>query len=386
VKEISEVADVDKRYCLTPDEIGLINPNTGTCPLFRNHRDAQITKAIYGRAPILLSDDDIAINRWGISFYRMFDMANDSQLFVSFDAAQDHPCKSEAVLVRVYEGKMFHQFNHRFASASAAETGQKLRGASDGSELAELQDPHFTPTSRYLVHATDLPKWSISQNGILAFRRVGGVVANVRTMVSSVLPRTGCGDSVFIVTTSDEIQKLLLCATFNSFAFDYVLRNKMSGINLSYFIIKQLPVPPPAIYAESCAWGGQPTTSLCDWLLPRMLELTYTAWDLEPFARDCNWTSPPFRWDDERRFLLRCELDAAFFHLYGLDREDAAYIMDTFPIVKRKDEEKHGTYRTKDTILEIYDAMQTAIETGKPYQTRLDPPPADPRCCHPAKV
>jgi hypothetical protein len=57
--------------------------------------------------------------------------------------------------------------------------------------------------------------------------------------------------------------------------------------------------------------------------------------------------------------------------------------MDTFPIVKRKDEEKHGEYRTKRIILEIYDEMAEAMRTGIPYKTRLDPPPADPRCCHP---
>ena len=138
--------------------------------------------------------------------------------------------------------------------------------------------------------------------------------------------------------------------------------------------------------------------------LPRLLELTYTAWDLEAFALDCGYDGPPFRWDEERRFLLRCELDAAYFHLYlgaaeawGADnpelremfptpRDAVDYIMETFPIVKRKDiartESKDdegnvipGTYITKDTILAIYDQMQQAIETGQPYQTRLNPPP-----------
>lgn len=147
-------------------------------------------------------------------------------------------------------------------------------------------------------------------------------------------------------------------------------------------------------------------------LLPSILELTHTAWDLQPFAQDCGFDGPPFRWDEDRRFLLRCELDAAFFHLYlpanaddtwkknenesvaefaalcatfPTPREAVDYIMDTFPIVKRKDEAKYGEYRTKRTILEIYDAMQHAITTGQPYQTRLDPPPADRRCCHPEK-
>ena len=117
--------------------------------------------------------------------------------------------------------------------------------------------------------------------------------------------------------------------------------------------------------------------------------------------------------DEERRFLLRCELDAAFFHLYlpseadgdwrrveGETAEDLAglkmhfptprdavdYIMETFPIVRRKDEEKFdGDYRTKRVILEIYDALAEAIRSGRPYQTCLNPPPADPRCCHPPK-
>ena len=83
------------------------------------------------------------------------------------------------------------------------------------------------------------------------------------------------------------------------------------------------------------------------------------------------WPGPPFRWDEERRFLLRCELDAV------------ASIMDTFPSVRRKDEAQFdGDYRTRRVILDIYDALAESIRTGQPYQTRLDPPPADPRCCH----
>jgi SOS-response transcriptional repressor LexA len=113
------------------------------------------------------------------------------------------------------------------------------------------------------------------------------------------------------------------------------------------------------------------------------LELTYTAWDLAPFARDLGWDGSPFRWDEERRFLLRCEIDAAFFHLYGIAREDAEYILETFPIVRRNDERAHGEYRTKRLILEIYDALAEAERSGSPYRTRLDPPPADPAAAHP---
>jgi hypothetical protein len=141
--------------------------------------------------------------------------------------------------------------------------------------------------------------------------------------------------------------------------------------------------------------------------------LTVVSYSLLPFARDLGFSGPPFSWNEERRFLLRCELDAAFFHLYLLadakgdwqlergetradlerlmasfprPRDAADYIMETFPIVKRKDQERfNGDYRTKRLILEMYDAMAEAIRTGQLYQTRLDPPPGDPRWWHPPR-
>ncbi|GAC1483859.1 MAG: hypothetical protein NVS2B12_38690 [Ktedonobacteraceae bacterium] len=153
---------------------------------------------------------------------------------------------------------------------------------------------------------------------------------------------------------------------------------------MNFFIFKQLPVFPPKYYQILCSWYN--TSTAGDWIYPRALELTYTAWDLEAFAKDCGYDGPPFRWDEERRFLLRCELDAAYFHLYGIARDDVDYIMETFPIVRRKDEKEHGEYRTKRVILEIYAELQRAIESGEPYQTRLDPPPADPAVAHPARI
>ena len=113
-------------------------------------------------------------------------------------------------------------------------------------------------------------------------------------------------------------------------------------------------------------------------------------------------TAPPFAWDEARRFEIRCELDAAFFHLYlpcdpsggwrraegetpeqlaalqkhfATPRTAVAFILDQFPIVRQKDEQAHGRYRTKERILEIYDAMLAAQRDGRPYQSRLEPPP-----------
>jgi hypothetical protein len=171
-----------------------------------------------------------------------------------------------------------------------------------------------------------------------------------------------------------------LYAVLCSFGLDYAARQKVGGTHLTYSLLKQLPVPPPSTFESVASWQHE---RLRHWLLPRVLELTYTAWDLEPFARDVGYTGSPFLWNPKRRTLLRAELDAAFFHLYGLSRDDTDYVMDTFPIVRKNDERAHGEYRTKRLILEIYDAMSEATRTGVPYETRLDPPPADARVAHP---
>ena len=173
-----------------------------------------------------------------------------------------------------------------------------------------------------------------------------------------------------------------------SFALDYALRQKIGGTHLTYGYLKQLPVIPPHTY----------TQSLLDFITPRVLELSYTAWDLQPFARDLDYQGAPFVWCEDRRFLMRCELDALYFHLYGIERDDVDYIMDTFPIVKRKDEAAHGEYRTKRIILEMFDQMADLpamlvpapkAEHGEieapdvsQWVTPLDPPPADPRAAH----
>lgn len=166
-----------------------------------------------------------------------------------------------------------------------------------------------------------------------------------------------------------------MTATLNSFALDYVARSAVGGSNLNFFILKQLPIPPPSAFSAQPLWTGG--DSIAAWVLPRILELTYTAVDMEGFANDLGYEGPPFIWDEERRFWLRAELDAAFFHLYGIIRDDVDYLMETFPIVKRKDIAAHGTYRTKEAILSIYDEMAELSESGGTFTTKLDPPPAN---------
>ena len=121
---------------------------------------------------------------------------------------------------------------------------------------------------------------------------------------------------------------------------------------MSLASLEQLPVIANDIY-ERC-FG--PSTAR-DLVRDHVLRLTYTAHDMAPFARDLGYDGPPFVWNQEERRHLRARLDALYFHLYGLSREDARYVLDTFPIVRKQDEAAFGRYRTRDLILAYMNAL-----------------------------
>ncbi|MYJ74311.1 MAG: hypothetical protein F4089_04070 [Gammaproteobacteria bacterium] len=175
-----------------------------------------------------------------------------------------------------------------------------------------------------------------------------------------------------ILPSADPKLVASLYANLSSIPFDYCARQKVGGIHLTYFTLRQLPVFAPSGVAKPAPWA--PSLKVQDWLLARVLELTYTAWDLAAFAQDCGDHEPPFVWDAERRLVLRCEIDAAFFLLYGISRDDAAHILDTFPVLKDSEERAHGEYRTKRLVLETYDALAAAAANGVAYGSPLESP------------
>lgn len=395
LESTQDLHDAERRFTLSAADIELLNPNTRTCPVFRTDRDTEITKAIYRRVPVLVREGPPEENPWGLSFLRMFDMANDSGLFRTREQLERDGWTLEGNLFRtdadrylpLYEAKMIHHFDHRFGTYEGQTEAQAKQG-----KLPEVTDdrhanPGYVVQPEYWVPAKEVDacladKWD--QGWLLGWRDICRST-DQRTVIASVIPRAAVGDK-FLLMLPEAEPRLVACllGSLTSFMFDYVGRQKVGGTSLKYFTMKQLAVLPPAAYTAPAAWS--PAISVSEWLLPRVVELAYTAWDLAEFARDCGYDGPPFRWDPERRFLLRSELDAAFFHLYGLARDDVSYIMDTFPIVRRTDEQRHGEYRTKRIILSVYDAMQTSIDTGQPYKTPLDPPPASPRASQPPRL
>jgi hypothetical protein len=396
LQALDELAEPGRRFLLTASDLALINPNTRTVPVFRTRRDADLTRTIYRAAPVLLNEHT-GENPWAVSFKQgLFNMTSDSDAFLTqkqleaegLKAVGNQYAGAQELYLPLYEAKMIRQYDHRHGTFEGIPQSSlfKMKAPTNEPSSDQLGDPCYQILPRYWVSLEDVEQavpeeWQ--HQWFIAFRNVIQPMTNARCALFTIVPRVGIGNSAPILMPDTDGPLPFLLGCVDSFVVDYVTRQSMGGSNLNFYIVKQLPVLPPPTSAQQCPWHASET--LRYWIAARVLELTYTSWDLHAFAQDCDYAGPPFRWDEERRFLLRSELDAAYFHLYCIERDDVDYIMETFPIVKRKDEAAHGEYRTKRVILEIYDEMQRAMETGEPYQTRLDPPPADPRVAHPAK-
>lgn len=383
---VAELRDTSRQYTLSVDDLALISPTSRTLPMFRTARDADITKSIYSRIPILSGSRSSDTPAWNVTLLTMFHMAGDSDLFQS--------CGGTETLA-LYEAKMFFHFDHRY--------GDYRDRAADSEDvrlpvvpLERLQQADYSPTPRYWVSASEVASklagksssaWHICWRDIC---RAG----DERTTVAAILPRVGVGHTAPMLATQEmkPLEMAFLYSILCSFVCDYVVRQKVGGIHLTFSVMNQLPILSPGIARNHCAWADIP---IGEWIASRVLELTYTAWDLASFAEDMRYRGAPFVYDPARRELLRAELDAAMFTLYGVSRDDVAHIMETFASydskgnlylgVKGKDLRKHGEFRTKRIILEVYDEMAEAARTGKPYQTRLSPPPADPSVAHPPR-
>ena len=360
--QVDQLSDPRRRFTLSPDDFRLINPNTLTCPVFRSARDAELTKKLYRAVPVLMKDAvtagegkgtrvlEPAVNPWGITFSTMFHMSNDSHLF-AYEPAPDR--------VPLYEAKLIHQFDHRWATYTSD-------GNSRDMTLDEKQDPDKLITPRYWVSKTEVQQrlrdkgWT--RGWLMGWRR-NARATDERTTIATVMPLSGQGDSVFLWATSAQTsaaESALLLANLCTLVFDFVARQKVGGVNFSFYYFKQLPALAPSSYERADK----------DFIIPRILELSYTAHDLADWAQDLGHDGPPFTFDPDRRSILRAELDAYYARLYGLTRDELRYILDptdvmgddypseTFRVLKDREEREFGEYRTRRLVLEAWDKLE----------------------------
>ena len=369
----SDYQDRRRHFTLGYAEIARINPNTKTAPVFRSHSDADLTAKTYGRFPVLLDQGKGKEgNTWGLSFARLFDMSNDSDIFRT--AAQlstagfvkegnEWVSGAQARYVPLYEAKMIHQFDHRWATYD-----EGVAGDDDARNVAleEKARPQFEITPRYWVLGSEvdqrLSTRGISGGWLLGWRDITNA-GNERTLIAAVFPRMAAGNSLplMILDRSRDVRLLVALATsLTSLTCDYFARHKVGGSHLNFFIVEQLVILPPSAYSPADL----------AFITPRVLELTYVSHSMAPFARDLGYSGPPFAWDEDRRALLRAELDAFYAKKYALTRDELRYILDpadvmgpdypseTFRVLKTNEIKRHGEYRTARLVLDAWDRME----------------------------
>jgi hypothetical protein len=513
IRRFSQLSEEHRFFSLEKSDFWLLNPNTGNCPIFRSKADAELTKAICRRVPVLwreATDDQSDANPWKLRFSQgLFNMSSDSHHFRTATELEADSYRLEGNVfvspydryLPLYEAKMLHQFDHRFSTYEGATEKQLNVGILPQPSVDQKRDPSFVVQPRYWVREevveSAIPKYPEplalalqaehrpSIQRVLALWAAGyhynrenrkeadkllytaarfnldrliarsfgdnkdGDIAaslerdfpltetdaqavvqhlnapeelarelverfspkwflgwrettnstNERTLICSVVPKSAVGHKFMLMLGHyDSGRRLCLEATLNSLATDYCARQKLGGTSFSYFVLRQLPVISVPSLDKPAPWTKG--SSLASWISLRALELTYTAHDLASLARGCGYNGPPFIWDETRRFEIRCELDAAIFHLYlpcqgngewqraeeeaaehlsalkehfPTPRNAVAFILDQFPIIRQKDEERHCHFRTKDRILQIYDAMLAAQSTGALYRNSLEP-------------
>ena len=371
-------------FALTPEDFTAVNPNTGTAPIFRSQRDAELTRTIYARLPVLVDrSGEKPLKPWPVQYFTMFHMTNESHLFWSraaleaegaYEVGMSRWRKGKRDWLPLYEGKMVQAFDHRAASVVIRPDNLNRPAQPETATGEQHADPAWTPQPQFWVKSPpfQLAKrfaWGIGFKDVTA-------PTNERSMIAAAVPVSGIGNTLpalcpslppfqnhscrggWLKATKKAISDYadwapLLLGNLNSLPFDFVARQKIQGQHLNWFIVEQLPIVPPKGYDRR--FGARRARAI---VTDHVLRLTYTAHDMAPFARDMGYVDatgevrPPFVWDEAERRHLRARLDALYFHLYGVtDEDDVRYILSTFPIVERKDREAHGCYLTAELIV-----------------------------------
>ena len=370
LQDVSELDDPDRCFPLSAKDFARVNPNTGTAPILRSRRDAELTTAIYDRLPVLVNRSaDNEVKTWPVKYATMFHMANDSGLFRTRSELDEEGAwpignnrfnSPSGEWVPLYEGKMVQAFNHRAAGVKVNPDNLNRQGQPDPSSSSQLVNPGFVANSRYFVQSEKI-KWPAEYDWSICFKDITSPT-NMRSMIATILPISAAGHKLpYLFVLGEHGRKSdLLLGNLNSIVFDYCARQKVNTNSFTLFLLEQLPVVPPDRY-EAVRIGSKTAAEI---VREAVLELSYTSHDLAPFARDVGYVAedgevlPPFQWDEDRRLRLRAKLDALYFHLYEVTNlDDIRYIYSTFPIVEREEKATWGSYRSRDLCLAWVNAL-----------------------------
>lgn len=348
-----QLEQVERRFTLSPAQIARINPNTRTAPVFRARRDAELTASIYDRVPVLI-DQETGREAISTQLVQNFFSGSNAKDQLIFEAGAEAP---EEGRKPVYRGSMVWHFNHRAA------TFDRVLGEFRDPTSEELGDPNFLIFSDKYVPVTELrSRFSLrawEYKWFAGWRDITNST-NERTVVSAVVPFSAADDTFSVLLPNNGASEaVLLCAALNSLVVDFCAQQKVGGTHIRKFTLQQFPILPASAYSKNDI----------GFVVPRVLELTYTSHSMAPFARDLGYEGPPFAWDEDRRAHLRAELDAWYALAYGLTRDELRYVLDpkdvmgedypseTFRVLQNNEMKKYGEYRTQRLVLAAYDKL-----------------------------
>lgn len=383
---LDHLLDPTRIYKLKTTDFKLLNPNTQTCPVFRTSRDAMLTTKIYRRCTVLINDITEK-NPWNVKFARMFDMSNDSYLFRTYSQLINEGAElkgnrfllNNQIYVPLYEGKMIWLYNHHYADWP---TEGERPNTVPTPTLEQLANPYDTPMPWYWVPQEEVDNrliktdkdgniiWEWPHKWFIGYRCIARSV-DLRTFILSPIP-DACGvghSATLLFVERGTMPGALLLGMMSSLVFDYAIRQKVGGINMSTFFVKQFPVLTPEQITSSGYERG---------IVERVTRLCWFNHDLDGWMEELREECPaeydlpeePVIWDEGQRAVWQAELDAIFAHLYGLTTEDLRYILDpedvcgkgcineTFRVLKERELRELGEYRTKRLVMEAWNKFE----------------------------
>lgn len=373
----SQVSDPERRLLLDVLDFERLNPNTRTACIFRTRRDADITLRMYRENPVLFREGDPTGDPWRISTRPgLFNMAGHSSIFQSRNELIGRGGVLNGNVIALgrekylplYEGKMIGLYDHRAADVVISQTAALRQGQSEALSDNDHADPGRHPLPRHWVAESlvvDQVGMQWDRKWMIGWKEITSPT-NERTMIPAVIPLVAIGHKfpIFMLGSETRASAVYLLACLSSLVCDFVVRQKLGTTSLTPFTVKQLPVLAPDQFDNSDK----------AFIRSRVLELTYTADDLNFWANDLGYDGPPFAWDPSHRALLRAELDAYFAMLYGLSRDDLRYVLDpkevmgenypseSFRVLKDRETREFGEFRTRRLVLESWDRLFGATQ------------------------
>ena len=366
--KIDHLHDDSRRYQLSPENIRSVNPNTRNCPVFRDQEDARFVVDTYESNIVLKNESDLELEDWDIETKRMFNVGDDSGIFKRKWELENDGWrlnngifyKNSKSFIPVYESKMTHQYDHRYATYRDLKR-EEIRSKSP-TQVAESnkRNTEIVNIPPYWVSNEDyLSKWN-DDDWHLVLRAITNVT-NRRTVIASLLPRVATEDTLTHVIRCNAQEATILLACFNSFIFDYITRRKLGNEKLSQFVIKQLPVPSYDKLEQRLINGNTVIERIRD----LAIRLSYTSVDLKPFAQKAGYDRGPFdfkRPDGREREDIRMELEALIFHSYDVSYDDLDYVFSDFGQIEKEENEQYGYYRTQEAVKSWYKELSSQIE------------------------